>query len=369
MPLFHDKLRLCLQDETSLHDTRQPLLLWQTSLWAAMHACYTSGKRGDLVDLSERLALCLVMLSLVPEKARHTRTVRLMALAREAKRGAGKSVEDGEVRHIFFRALSAGKPISGPPQETPSGYSNPGQVKMQGSAHDQAPCALCTAHALIRPSPSPSPRKRKQKSIEMSPAISDDVPELSSSSPFYNRGSADSGWDTAPQLSPLSSCAALGTRQGFDEVDDAGDLRPSHAAGENSPGISEGAQAPSRLPSEGKSGSLFVIDQDSSSDTSSRDMSVCSDTPASPDVDSLAYPERHVWPLGSPKKGNGSEEAGTEDRGRQRMQKKREGGPVGGDGVARKAPRHSECQKVGSLINQLVSIHHIVMKSFAFCRT
>jgi hypothetical protein len=195
-PPVHDKLQMCLQDGTSVRETRRPQLLWQAGLWAAMHACYWSGKGGDLVNLSERLALCLVMLALVPVEVRHKRTVRLMALAREAKCGAGKSVEDGTIQHVFFRAVSAdNRPpeISGPPQETAGGCSNPGQDNMQGSAHEQAPCALRTAYAVLRPSRSPSPRKKKQTPTETSSAMSDDDLDPFSSSPFYNRGSADSG--------------------------------------------------------------------------------------------------------------------------------------------------------------------------------
>jgi hypothetical protein len=282
-----------------------------------MHACYFSGKRGDLVNLSERLVLCLVMLALAPVELRHKRTIRLNALVREAKRGAGKYLEDGKVHHVFFRASSAdNRPpeVSGPRQETAGGCSDPGQDKIHSRPHQQAPCALCTAHAVLRPSHSPSPRKTKQVPMETSPAMPDNEPEPLSCSPSYSSGSAHSRVDTPKELSPLGSCALLGTQLGVDgEVNSHAGKVPYHPAGKNSSGLTEGAQAPSILCNDAKSGSLFVVDQDRSSASLSWDMAVCPGGSGSAGVDSMGSPGAPRLSGDSPKKESGNEQAGTND--------------------------------------------------------
>jgi hypothetical protein len=319
-----------------------------------MHACYFSGKRGDLVNVSERLALCLVLLALVPVELRHKRTVRLNALAREAKRGAGKYLEDKKVRHIFFRALSAGNmppEVNGIPPLARSGCSGPGQDKMQGGARQQAACALCTAYALIRPSRSPSPCKRKQNPTDMSHEISDNEPGPFSSSHSYNSGSAASSLDTPKELSPLDSWASLGTQQGVhDEVDSHAGKVPCSPDGKNSSGMAQGAPPPSLLCSDAKSGPLSVVNQLRSSRSSSRDTSMCPGIYISADVDSVGKPGGPCVSGNPLEKGTGREEAGTNHKGQQRTPKKRKAGPVGEDGLACKVPRRSESEQVGGLI-------------------
>jgi hypothetical protein len=87
--------------------TVRPLLFWQTSFWAGMHSCYSSGMRMDLVNLSERLALCLVMLALLPVELRLNRSARAQAFAREGRRAAKHSAAHGEAQYIFFKACRA----------------------------------------------------------------------------------------------------------------------------------------------------------------------------------------------------------------------------------------------------------------------
>jgi hypothetical protein len=87
--------------------TVRPLFFWQTIFWAGMHSCYSSGKRMDLVNLSQRLALCLVMLALLPAETRSNRSARAQAFAREGRRAAKHSAAKTESQHIFFQAYPA----------------------------------------------------------------------------------------------------------------------------------------------------------------------------------------------------------------------------------------------------------------------
>jgi hypothetical protein len=348
--LFRIRLRLCLQDGTSVRESMQPLLLWHTGMWAAMHACYWSGKRGDLVNLSERLALCLVMLALVPGEARHKRTARLNALARKEKRAALHRTKVGEPQHVFFKAYPSDNlppQVGGPAHETLGCCSDPGQDKTHSSPHQQAPCTAC---AVLCTSPCTSLRQRKQTPVQASPVTSDNEPELLSCSPSYNSTSANSSLGTPKEMSPLASWALLGTQQGVDDkVDSHAGKFPYSPAGKNSSGV-EGAQAPSPSTMDVKSGSLFVVDPDRSPGSSSRDMSMCPGKLASADMDSREKPGAPPLPGDFPRKEGDGEQAGTDDQLQQRMQNKRKAGPAGGDGVTCKLRRQSERQQVSGLL-------------------
>jgi hypothetical protein len=115
--------------------TVRPLLFWQTSFWAGMHSCYSSGKRMDLVNLSERLALCLVILALLPVESRCNQSARAQAFAREGRRAAKHFAANREPQHLLFQACPAS---TLPPQLDESTHgadvinSGPAQHSLQG---------------------------------------------------------------------------------------------------------------------------------------------------------------------------------------------------------------------------------------------
>jgi hypothetical protein len=100
-----------LQATPSQQGSRQPLLLWRTHFLTAWCSCFFSCKKSDIVNIAERLALCLSMLALLPEEARNSRSVRVRALAREAKWAAKHLAEQEEPQPLpepgFFKACGS----------------------------------------------------------------------------------------------------------------------------------------------------------------------------------------------------------------------------------------------------------------------
>jgi hypothetical protein len=91
--------------------SRQPLFLWRTHFLTAWCSCFFSCMKADIVNIIERLALCLSMLALLPEEALHSRSVRVRALAREAKWAAKHLAEQEEPQPLpepgFFKACGS----------------------------------------------------------------------------------------------------------------------------------------------------------------------------------------------------------------------------------------------------------------------
>ncbi len=181
---------LCLQDESSHGGLMHPLFLWQTCLGAAIQSCYASYKQADLGNLPKRLALCLVMLALLPATARPMRSLRVKAIARAAERAR----EQGGPHHVpcpvFFRACPASNlrpPHSPQGRDADAGQSDAAQ-EVQGSNHQM----VCSPH---------------------NPASLDEM-EPFTSPPSDKSGAADSGPGILIQLSPVSNRAPLQSRQG-----------------------------------------------------------------------------------------------------------------------------------------------------------
>jgi hypothetical protein len=241
----------------------QPLLLWQTGFWAAMHHCYVSGSPGDLVNMLHRLSLCLVMLALLPVAARCNRRARLKALAREAERAAKHVARDRDPQHVYFEAC----PDSGlPPQpdipayDAQGGESCPAQDNVQDSTHELACSPLPPNPAKLQTSSIILPVKRKHSTIEGMSATSADGPEPLSLAPFSNRDLTKAGPEAFTQLVPLDFGAAVGTQQGDNGTYNEHQGAPSTAEGETPDGTQH-VKPPPGPPVEGGSGSLLLADQ------------------------------------------------------------------------------------------------------------
>jgi hypothetical protein len=253
-----------LQEHISVRETMQPLLLWQTGFWAALYHCYVSGKRQQLVNMLNRLALCLVMLALLPVEARRNRRARLKALAREAKRAAKNVAKDREPQHVFFTACPDS---SLPPQpnipahEAEGGQSCPAQDIVQDSSHGMACSPLSPKPAKLQISSS-GLVERKDTAILTTLAPPDDGPEPLVSTPLSNMHLTEAGPEAPTQLLPRESGAGVEAQQEGNEADDEQQGLPP--AEEKGPDTLQSPRLPPGLPEQGRSGSLLHADQQKS---------------------------------------------------------------------------------------------------------
>lgn len=101
----------------------RPLLLWQMTMSAAMYSCYYASKMEDSRNLAKRLALCCVMIALLPDSAVLKRSARIRALAREAERAATLPLHR-EPQRSPCPAVVKDCPVSNaPPQRHPGGVT------------------------------------------------------------------------------------------------------------------------------------------------------------------------------------------------------------------------------------------------------
>jgi hypothetical protein len=108
--------------------------------------------------------------------------------------------------------------------------------------------------------------------------------------------------------------------------------------------------------SEGNSGSLTGTEKDSLSASPSRDMCVSSEMPASANMDGLRKPAAPPLPGGPLENLTGGEHAASNHKAKRGMQMKRKAESAGEDGLACKAPRHSESQQVGGLVQPCLQL-------------
>jgi hypothetical protein len=101
--------------------TMQPVRLWQSCLWAALHSCFMSFKRGHLLSMAKDLALCLIMTTLLPDGVRHKHGGRSEASA---------GVEQAEMPMEEPSSLPYW--LGQAPQEACVGHLAPAQDMMQG---------------------------------------------------------------------------------------------------------------------------------------------------------------------------------------------------------------------------------------------
>jgi hypothetical protein len=195
----------------------QPLLLWQTSFWAVLHSCHLSDMEGNARNLVKYLALCLIMLALLPVQARSSRRLRLKALAREAERALNPFPQDAELQPVFFKArpTSTQPPQpSGTGQETSSGHSGAAQEDVQGVSPQLAPFPPSTQSKSF---PSHVPRTGKHATTDARPATLHVVPEGLHDSPLGIAGLTEVGPPCPTQPLPLNSVARVAIQQGSHE--------------------------------------------------------------------------------------------------------------------------------------------------------
>jgi hypothetical protein len=123
----------------------QALRWWQGCLQTTMLSCFLIAKRGKPLHLGEGLALCLVMLALLPEGLRCKHMPKVEALARAVERAAKPLADHG-----------GHQGPSGPPFVKGSSHTNsfpqlkqPAQdtpVSHSGSAQDRMMCGSDEMH-------------------------------------------------------------------------------------------------------------------------------------------------------------------------------------------------------------------------------
>jgi hypothetical protein len=102
-----------MRGRTTVRMSEQPLLVWHTNLCAAMYACYLSGKREDFVSMAQHVALCLVMLALLPvgpheDQCQQPASIAAVALqtklAGKQRRGSGASGIESPTRLVRLKS-------------------------------------------------------------------------------------------------------------------------------------------------------------------------------------------------------------------------------------------------------------------------
>ncbi len=344
--------------------TRRPLLLWHTCLWAAMYSWYSSVRKADVVSMSERLAMCLIMLALLPAKARRKRRARAKALAREAGRAAKHLPQRGEPQlapgSVFFKACPVTSPLwqNRPDQDLCLGKSDTAQETIRGRSQEMCHPLLSAPGTALRMKRKRSMAVQKQAPLRMRLTMSDEEqPERLSATPTHDSRSVESGPDTPTQVSPLQSGAAAGTKRGGNEEGNAGGVPPS-CAEVGSADVSDRARPLFGQSMDGKFRSPYVADRARSGPLED----VFSTCHVSQSPGPLLRAEEHSMaePGTAPKKGSGGEQAGDVQPLRRGTRKKRKAGPGDSDGVACKLARPSEGQKVGGCPHQLLCVVEIL---------
>lgn len=342
----------------------QPLLLWQTGFWAAMYSCCSSGMRRDFANMGKPLALCLVLLALLPANARRGQRVRIKALAREADRAAAHLAEERNPHSFFFKAWpTRTAPPQLPEQAQETLESHSGQAQMQGSSPKMAVLQSPTSHPQSARGRTEAPRSPPTSCGQTGPAFP---------AAFKNSGSEDLGPRSPIQLASPDLEAHVAAQEGGHEPGDEPQGPPSSAERETCsrrggaalhPYLLEGRMSGAHSDQD-MSGSDSDTDQDmsgSDSDTgqdssgtswapsSSGDSS--SSSSLSPSSEAVSMDEPRVPPLSGAPSGevSGEGQAATPHQGRPTLQQKRKAGQGGGDALAGKVARHSEGQRVCSL--------------------
>jgi hypothetical protein len=271
--------------------------------------------------MAERLALCLVMLAVLPEGARRKRGVALKAIAREAERAAKHPADHGQTQLVPGCSSPEASSFSNmapqldqPAEDTkPSG---PLQEKMQGSSHELPLPPLSAVARTVW---------TKWKHC---------------ASPSQSSKSVDFGPGTPTPSLLLKPCAFVGAQQ-EDKSGSHGQQRPPCHTEMCNPGRSEGSLPPWGVSAEGKpgdeAGAKHVHSASSGAAPSSSGVSETTEPLSSPQNKSmLGFTGGASWI------GSGNVQAGALHQWRQgEGQKKRKSGQVALDGVRHKAARLS----------------------------
>jgi hypothetical protein len=201
-----------LQDKATTGAAMHPLFLWETRFWAAIHSCYMAHKAEDLGNLPKCLALCLVMLALLPATARPTQTLRLKALAREARKHLREQASPRPLPDpVYFRASPATKfppQIDVLPQEIDAGWFSAHREHAHRGIDEVDGSPIFPAQAVRCSSPSQYTVPK-----EMAPATSEEELEPLTPTPFDNNGTEDPECDMR-KLMWLDFGTTVETQQG-----------------------------------------------------------------------------------------------------------------------------------------------------------
>jgi hypothetical protein len=305
--------------------------------------------------MAERLALCLVLRSLLPDRARGKRGVIVKSLAREAERAAKHLADHGGTQPTNATGLdlsaacsrsNSAHELSDPAQET--ALSTPTQDKMQSSSHN-LPFRILSAAGGAMQTEWKHPYHSGGKETQLQLASFDDEAKAWSTS-FDNINAVDCG--PGPPTPPvvLKPCASGGAKRDGNRRSDAQEGRPPHTVRCN-PGNAEGTPPPWDASAEAKAGSGFGAEQDHSASPrpSSSFCLMSGATGRLPSAHGKSMSGSAPLPRGAAWVGSGDVEASAPPQGRQTMQKKRK--PVLGamDGLPHKVARHSRAHTVCDL--------------------
>jgi hypothetical protein len=195
-PLSHSLVILFAEGNTC-QETKQPLVLWRMCLWVSGYSCYLSNKRGDLVNMADHLALCLVMLNVVSEGMHRKWEARFKCLAREVNRAAEHGDTKFDPGPACFQASSSTNlppQLEHPAQETRADPSGPPQPNVAGSSHELParipPGVGAVGGTTWKRSASPGGQKTQ---LQRSLTTSDDEQEALSTPPSSDSMPADFG--------------------------------------------------------------------------------------------------------------------------------------------------------------------------------
>jgi hypothetical protein len=189
-----------------------------------MRASSFSYKRADLINLPEHLALCLVMLALLPANARPQPFLRVNAIAREAAQARKHLRQQLAAQRlpgfVFFKACPA---ANGSSQLSGPQITNAGRPCAHREQAHQG-----TDHVDGRPEyPAQAVRvcSLKQPNVlnQRVPATSDEEMEPLTSSPFHNNGTEEPGSDMRKRMMWLSFGETSETQQGEEFGDPSAD--------------------------------------------------------------------------------------------------------------------------------------------------
>jgi hypothetical protein len=197
-----------------------PLFLWRSCLWAATYFCYLSHKHVDLGNVPKRVALCLVLLALLPAHARPQGFLKVKAIAREAEKARKRLTERGAPQHIlgpvFFKACPASNSpaqLNAESQEKDARYLSPHRYEAHGCARQVDGCPQYPAQAVRGTS-----LMQSNGLTQTAPGTLEREGDPLTPSPYDNHGTADLGSDMRSQLIGQNVCATPETQQGVEPV-------------------------------------------------------------------------------------------------------------------------------------------------------